>query len=230
MLASGERESPDLLGDAEPDSNETIIMSHIVLLGDSIFDNAAYVPGEPAVIEQVRERLSGAASVTLLAVDGDVTADVSGQLEVLPGDATHLFVSVGGNDALRSSHLLASSANVIAELTETYRRFAAAYQSMLSAVLGHRKPTTVCTIYDSIPGIEQDAVMALSIFNDIILRSAFARGLPVIDLRQLCNQPEDYSATSPIEPSCQGGEKIAKAICKLYTSHDFAAQQSTVYA
>ena len=32
-------------------------MSHLVLLGDSIFDNARYVPGGPAVIEQVRQSL-----------------------------------------------------------------------------------------------------------------------------------------------------------------------------
>jgi hypothetical protein len=32
-------------------------MPHIVLLGDSIFDNAAYVPGELPVIEQLRARL-----------------------------------------------------------------------------------------------------------------------------------------------------------------------------
>ena len=29
-------------------------MRHAVLLGDSIFDNLSYVPGKPAVIEQLR--------------------------------------------------------------------------------------------------------------------------------------------------------------------------------
>jgi hypothetical protein len=29
-------------------------MKHVVLLGDSIFDNTVYVPGKPAVIEQLR--------------------------------------------------------------------------------------------------------------------------------------------------------------------------------
>ena len=32
-------------------------MSHVVLLGDSIFDNASYVPGRPAVIDQMRTSL-----------------------------------------------------------------------------------------------------------------------------------------------------------------------------
>jgi hypothetical protein len=32
-------------------------MSHLVLLGDSIFDNAAYTGGAPDVVHQVRQRL-----------------------------------------------------------------------------------------------------------------------------------------------------------------------------
>ena len=32
-------------------------MPHLTLLGDSIFDNAAYVAGSPAVIDQVRMNL-----------------------------------------------------------------------------------------------------------------------------------------------------------------------------
>ena len=64
-------------------------MSHIVLLGDSIFDNAVYVPGEPPVIDQVRERIAKTDSATLLAVDGDITSDVANQLSGLPDNATH---------------------------------------------------------------------------------------------------------------------------------------------
>ena len=32
-------------------------MSHVVLLGDSIFDNGRYVPGGPSVIEHLRKAL-----------------------------------------------------------------------------------------------------------------------------------------------------------------------------
>ena len=74
-------------------------MTHVVLLGDSIFDNARYVPGGPAVVDQLRASLPGGRA-TLLAVDGAVAADVPRQLAALPADATHLAVSAGGNDAL----------------------------------------------------------------------------------------------------------------------------------
>ena len=51
-------------------------MNHIVLLGDSIFDNAAYVGGGPDVIEQLKSILPRDWQATLLAVDGSVTTDV----------------------------------------------------------------------------------------------------------------------------------------------------------
>ena len=69
-------------------------MTHVVLLGDSIFDNAAYVPGQPAVIDQLRARLGAGWRATLRAVDGDVIRDVVRQTRQLPRDASHLVISI----------------------------------------------------------------------------------------------------------------------------------------
>ena len=75
---------------------------HIVLLGDSIFDNGAYVRrGEPDVVRQLRDKLPAGAKATLAAVDGATTAGVARQLERLPADATHLVVSAGNPRASR---------------------------------------------------------------------------------------------------------------------------------
>jgi len=74
-------------------------MKHVVLFGDSIFDNTVYVPGKPAAIEQLRNKLLPNWKATLLAVD-DVTEDVLKQTANLPGDTSHLTISCGGNDAL----------------------------------------------------------------------------------------------------------------------------------
>ena len=51
-------------------------MKHIVLAGDSIFDNAGYVDKDDAVIDQTSAKLSGSDKASLIAVDGDITADV----------------------------------------------------------------------------------------------------------------------------------------------------------
>jgi hypothetical protein len=194
-------------------------MSHLVLLGDSIFDNAAYVAGGPDVVKQLRGRLPTGWKATLRAVDGSVTSSVERQLSQLPPDASHLIVSVGGNDALGYASILEAGARSVAEAVERLaavrERFRQDYERMLDRVLDRGLPTAVCTIYDTrIPQPRWRLVVtALSVFNDCITRAAFARGLPVIDLRLICDQDEDYA--NPIEPSVRGGEKIAAAIAGL---------------
>jgi hypothetical protein len=85
-------------------------VDHLTLLGDSVFDNAAYVAGAPDVVRQVRQRLPPGARATLVAVDGSTTGDVRRQLRRVSEDATHLVLSVGGNDALASSDFLGAPA------------------------------------------------------------------------------------------------------------------------
>ena len=60
-------------------------MGHVCLLGDSIFDNAAYVGREPPVIEHLRRALPTGWCASLEAVDGDSANDVRGQLGRLDG-------------------------------------------------------------------------------------------------------------------------------------------------
>jgi hypothetical protein len=191
-------------------------VTHIVLLGDSIFDNGAYVPGGPDVVRQLRARLPDGWEATLAAVDGATVRDVSDQLRRLPAGATPLIVSAGGNDALGASHLLGQSVRSVGEalaiLADAADVFAVGYAEMLEAVLARNLPTAVCTIYDT-PQTSLEARIiraALTLFNDAITRAAVSRGLPIVDLRLVCGDPADYA--NPIEPSVLGGEKIAAAI------------------
>ena len=66
-----------------------------------------------------------------------------------------------------------------------------------------------------IGNLSTDLQTALCLFNDTIVREAHATHVPIIDLRNICTEAGDYSAVSPIEPSAQGGEKIAKAIAAM---------------
>src|SRR4051794_31231367 len=123
--------------------------NHVVLLGDSIFDNKAYVGRGPAVIDQLRGELPAGWKATLLAVDGSVTSDVPGQMARLPPDVSHLVVSVGGNDALRQSSILTRAAHSATEVFGGYPR------AVRGGLLGHagcrvgrERPTAVCTVYD----------------------------------------------------------------------------------
>jgi lysophospholipase L1-like esterase len=206
---------------------------HIVLLGDSIFDNAAYVAGAPDVVRQLRDALPGSWQATLLAIDGAVTTDVQRQLARLPHDASLLVISVGGNDALGESHLLGQRATTVGEavarLADAQARFAARYIAMLEGVLNAGIPTCLCSIYDAAfpPPDGMVVTAALSLFNDVITRAAFSRGLPLVDLRLVCSEPEDYA--NPIEPSERGGQKIARAIARLALGEN-PRRNSTVVA
>jgi hypothetical protein len=205
---------------------------HVVLLGDSIFDNGAYVPGGPDVVRQLSGGLPPAWRASLLAIDGDVAAGVVRQLRSLPRDATHLVVSAGGNDALQFAHLLDESAGTVAgallRLGGAQQQFAAAYASMIDAVAAVGLPVAVCTIYDTPPSEPNQRVIrtALAIFNDCITRAAFARGIALIDLRLICGEDDDYA--NPIEPSVQGGRKIAGAVAAFVTGG--GTPRSTVIA
>jgi GDSL-like Lipase/Acylhydrolase family len=191
-------------------------MGHVVLLGDSIFDNGAYVRGGPDVVRQLRSKLPTRWDSTLLAVDGAVTREVIAQLARLPADASHIVVSAGGNDALVASHMLGQSVATVAEalslLEVAQSRFAADYEQMADAVAAVGLPAAFCTVYDTPPSSPDQRIVrtALALFNDVITRSAFARGAGLIDLRLICDEDEDYA--NPIEPSQRGGDKIASAI------------------
>lgn len=191
-------------------------MGHVVLLGDSIFDNGAYVRGGPDVVRQLRGKLPTDWDCTLLARDGAVTREVAEQLARLPADASHVVVSAGGNDALSASFMLGQSVATVAEalsLLETAQnRFALDYEAMAEALAGTGLPVAFCTVYDTPPSSPDHRVVrtALALFNDVITRAAFARGSGLVDLRLICDEDEDYA--NPIEPSERGGDKIAAAI------------------
>jgi hypothetical protein len=167
-------------------------MKHVTLLGDSVFDNRAYVGRGPDVLTQLRQRLPAAWRATLAAVDGGVIRDIPRQLERVPNDATDLVISVGGNDALGFSAVLGAPSHSVADTLEQLAlirsEFAQNYAQMIKAVRQHGLPTAICTIYDprySDAARRRIGVTALCVINDAIIREAAAAGIPIIDLRLL---------------------------------------------
>lgn len=200
----------------QPQKLEPMIDKHVVLLGDSVFDNVRYVAGGLPVIEHLREQLPAGWRATLLAIDGDVASDVMNQIVNLPIDTTHLVISAGGNDALNIVEFLRqpvqSMLEALDKLSVPLEAFRQDYRAMLETVLAKNLPVAVCTIYDSIPGMTPAIRKGIALFNDVIIREAMDAGVQIIDLRSVCSDAGDYSVISPIELSEQGGAKIARAI------------------
>lgn len=194
-------------------------MPHVVLLGDSIFDNASYVAGGPDVVTHLRGELPSGWRATLSAIDGATTHSMPMQYGRIPADATHLVLSIGGNDALMNVDILdrraSSTGDALWMLADVRDEFAKRYHAVLRELLGRGLPLTVCTIYEgNFPDarVQRLAATALTVFNDAILRHAVRAALSVIELRLVCSDPADYA--NPIEPSVQGGAKIARAIAR----------------
>ncbi len=209
-------------------------MKHVILLGDSIFDNIAYVANGPDVRTQLQQGLAQEWRVTLLAADGSRMQEIPTQLAQLPDDATHLVVSVGGNNVLGLMGLRYEAVSTMGEALEKLYPVAAAFQEqyhqMVQTILSHARPTALCTIY--YPNFAEQAtqnfsVAALALFNDCIIREAFSAGLPLIDLRLVCTEDADYA--NPIEPSAVGGAKIANVIARVLLEHNFAGQRTEVF-
>jgi len=197
-------------------------MPSVVLLGDSVFDNHTYTGGAPDVAAHLRATLGDAWTVTLCAIDGSTTRDLGPQLDRIPDHATHAVLSLGGNDALGHADMLSlpvrSAGEALDRFAERLAEFEQSYQWALDAVLNRGLPTTVCTIYNA--SFEQPQARrirtALMMFNDSISRTARARDVSVLDLRLVCDAPEDF--VHNIEPSAAGGAKIAAALAEKITA------------
>ena len=208
-------------------------MNHLVLLGDSIFDNRADVAGGPAVIDQVQKTVPAGWKASLLAVDGNTSVQVPDQLKRLPSDCTHLVLSAGGNDAIGCLDLMGTPASnlmgALGTLSKILVGFEQSYKALITELLSLNKPLMVCTIYDSVPGLVDPLKLALGLFNDVIIRNAVSKGLPVLDLRMICTESGDYSIKSPIEPSSQGGQKIATRLTSALVNHDSSRGICAIY-
>ncbi len=208
-------------------------MKHAVLLGDSIFDNAPYVGAGESVIEILSSKLATPDKASLLAVDGDVTTDVLSQLSRFPADGTDVFLSCGGNDALRNAPVLWQSVTTVSEaltvLNQLVTHFRADYIRTLNKILDLTDRLTVCTIYNRIPELSPDSLTALALFNEVILEEAVRLKVNVMDLRITCSDKQDYSPMSPIEPSGIGAEKIAEVIRRVVYGDSQSSLSTAVY-
>src|SRR3954447_18377183 len=111
---------------------------HIAMLGDSVFDNGSYVGGAPDVRAQLQALVTDA-EVSSAARDGAVLADVALQLRQIPPLATHIVVSIGGDDAIGASGVIEEEATSVADALEKLAsirdRFERSYGSMIELLL-----------------------------------------------------------------------------------------------
>lgn len=102
---------------------------------------------------------------------------------------------------------------------EIIKPFTKQYEIIVANLSSHRANLLLCTVYegdladsDEFSDVNNSSKTMVSLFNDIVYRTANKYGADVLELREIFVRPEDYA--NPIEPSHIGGEKLAKAIQK----------------
>ena len=212
-------------------------MKHVVLLGDSIFDNKAYVGDGPDVIEQLERGVAATAGPRRSTrVDGSTTSDIKGQLD-RPCRRTRPISwcrsaattrcrqqgpdrgegALGGRGARQARQ---DQGRLQEELRRHARRSWWRGSSRSRSAPSTRRATTIP------PRARSPAPGSPSSTTSSCAKPSPA-ALPVIDLRLIFDDDADYA--NDIEPSVKGGAKIARAIATLVTTHDFTRRRSEIY-
>ncbi len=223
-------------------------MNRIYLLGDSIIDNAPYVKkNEKDVVSHLISMYKGNPQIKInnRAVDGHTMRDLLDTQLSDEGlnEATHIVMSIGGNDLLQNISFLQMTAklsevmdkdarigkwgskelnlsrNKVFEETyfEIIKPMQQEYESIVANLSNYRAKLLLCTVYegdlvdsDEFSDVIYSSKTMLSIFNDLVYRTAQKYNAEVLELRDIFVSSEDYA--NPIEPSHIGGEKLAKSI------------------
>ena len=192
----------------------------VFLIGDSIIDNVVYVmpPGQ-SVLGHLFS-LEPDWDFNQRAIDGDTTVDVLNRQLDDPIDAPAVL-SIGGNDLLRRLEILTSQDRKLSvDLLEELHAEVGAFQKRHKEILSHfQKTALICTIYNPVfskdPELEplqQAAEVVIALFNDVIQQNSRRAGFDLLELRDIFTEEDDFA--NPIEPSDQGGLKLAKEIVK----------------
>jgi len=213
---------------------------HIILLGDSVLDNEAYLPpGFPSVHKQVSiaAAMRGNWRVTKRARDGHTIASVMDrQLQpALPNDTTAILLSVGGNNGLAAATRLKSTPILgwWSFLQDFLRNLARQYEELIQTIRTTYADAALilCTVYEpQIPLWIHNTIASVGarFLNREIRRLAERWKLPLIDLWHIFDRKEDYA--NAIEPGVPGGHKLARNLMFLLESGREARFSHTVWA
>lgn len=201
----------------ENNENIRINKPNIVLLGDSILKNNAYVNNGKSIDDLLAERNNG--QIYCYAVDNSKIVDVYSQLDQIPIDlnlkSTTIFLSIGGNDILTYYEDQEGDATNTSILNKIF----AAYKSLIRSIQT-KLPNVNMVLLD----IYYPENLRYKQYHHIIkewnqMIYNFAANTNnniegVLKISSLLTKQEDFSFA--IEPSSVGGEKIVESILNYY--------------
>lgn len=179
----------------------------IILMGDSILNNANYVPEGTSVYAFLKQKVSNVINV---AKDGATINDLYTQLDKIPielnNSQTYIFISAGGNNILSNSTTKLNKDQII-QLFNTYIDFLKALRAKLSNV-----NINILNLYLPTNPRYQSYKSSVDQWNLLLKEYSNKIGetYNILDLHTLLTSPEDF--IYDIEPSKTASDKIAYLI------------------
>ena len=178
----------------------------IVLIGDSILNNANYVPLNKSVADILKTK---SANIFNYAKDNATISDCYNQLDTIQSNLntnnTNIFISAGGNNILREHRSLTKIE--LTNLFNTYMEFIKA----LRVKLGNAK-INILNLYTPSNPKYQIYKPTIELWNQLLVDNSSKIGeiYNVIHLDTLLYKPEDF--VSDYEPSAKASQKIANLL------------------
>jgi hypothetical protein len=208
------------------------LLRHVVLLGDALIDAYSSIDKTPGKFEDAL--LPGTRDQWKISVVSETEVERAGPAFVLPGDATHAIIFIEGNHAIEQSGLLHSRPDAYGQALEQLSLAADEFERTLARLIhvaqAARIVIMVCTMfrpYYKDRTRQRTACAALAIFNDRVTKRAAEARVSLIDLRLICNEPEDYD--KPTQLSKSGLQKAANVIRFAMFELDAGARRSEVF-
>jgi hypothetical protein len=204
------------------------VIRHLVLLGDAL-QNIDLGSGEieSALVPRPRNPWK----ITVLQA---LQTLQRGHVREIPEDATHVVISIEGAWAIQASGLLQAGTHTIREALVTLCAAADEFERILAGMIAAAQetglPTVVCTLVPARyakPEEHRVAMTALAIFNDRVVRRAFAAALPIVDLRMVCDEDADYTSETLL--SRAGVRKAANVIRAALYEVSRSVERTRVY-
>lgn len=197
-----------LQNSVQENENSPEVIRHLVLLGDAL-QNIELGEGHPedALVPRPRNPWK----LTVLQAPEILRKS---QVRAIPAQASHIGICVDGGWAIETSGLLQGDAQSVRGTLDALASAADEFESIFARLIAAAKetglPTIICTLVparyvDRVQ--ERAAATALAIFNDRILRRAFAARLSIVELRLVCDEDSDYASETLL--SHAGVRKVA---------------------
>jgi hypothetical protein len=178
----------------------------IILLGDSVLNNAVYVPPDQSVEAYLKQKTN---NLFNYAQDGATILDVYGQLEKISKQfnksTSYVFISVGGIDILNKSQPLTEE-----QITLLFKQ----YMDLIKAIRQKLPSINISILNLYLPSDPRYEIYKSTIekWNMLINQSSNKIGemYNVIDLFSILDNANDF--INEIEPSSIASQKIANVI------------------